>query len=859
MTTAMRTAIKDLRGDLRVAVDLREDAFTRRLDAEFVARGGRIVYAVDSAIMNILFRSLAPSEADMATIRSDMEGKGFDHIAAADFQLFKGPSTDLKRRETLLDRQRRVGHRLLWFLLHGNAAPGAQEFSKLLLLPGHVGEARTLFDSIVRQMAGQAARYSAFSEAAKTLKALAEPGRAGETVDLTKQDKVLRQVSKLFNELNEPHARFARYTELLKQKKILSLTAATNDRAFHDRRLFKNGGHVFLVDDQQHRLMDADPNYDGSISWWNIELHKRLPKRYVPSDRSALSTLDRLNRTLDPEEVRVILFTTNKEIIRAGGEYRPFKDRRPQESGGEYADLSFAELYLRHPRSLLVDGAFLRPGTADVDAKSGGQVVDGWLAALLDATLERPMSDGREPSIEADQLPAKAARLAFRRTVAATRQKIDEETRLARAIRSNRQLHMRFATNWADYLQDLVEEHDLNTSLAESETRLILRSEDVLSNEAINKLIAVLKARIRRRTEESWSNFFNTAADIGLELMGLPDAPERSVIWPVPPLYVEGNPTLIEPIEMFWDPARLRRDPNEIKRRLDDPKLKVSLQSTYVHTLCYGLLFAHAERWPLAKLLAQRALQIVKGLGVKTVPAPPNRTGVHVDGREAYFLLAAASRITARTWSDLEAAGAALTQASGIAIDAADGDAGRRTPLSGLRFAAEKLAIDVAKTVTPGLDVPEGYEPFSAFELRKRALSAIEDSQRCGVDRVRVLTNITLRSEYFHTLLLERVGGKRRAGAEVYEWEVERLVGDQLNDIAETYEDLRWLPLRDRALLRLGAARAGLSDKLPIPFRQSTLTDMDRHDETQGANNWDRKRLVLIEDAVELLKRGRAG
>ncbi len=65
-----------------------------------------------------------------------------------------------------------------------------------------------------------------------------------------------------------------------------------------------------------------------------------------------------------------------------------------------------------------------------------------------------------------------------------------------------------------------------------------------------------------------------------------------------------------------------------------------------MHALCYGLFFACAGRWPLTKLLAQRAVQIARGL---EADGQDEGVDLNITGREAYYLLSVAHRVTART------------------------------------------------------------------------------------------------------------------------------------------------------------------------------------------------------------------
>ncbi len=97
--------------------------------------------------------------------------------------------------------------------------------------------------------------------------------------------------------------------------------------------------------------------------------------------------------------MRVVLFTDNDLLIEAGAGYFPFKDRRDD----YYGQLTFSDLYLRHPRSLLVDPAFVRPHLGAGLPRAVSSEVDGWIDALLAGSPETAVQPGDR--VDIDRIP----------------------------------------------------------------------------------------------------------------------------------------------------------------------------------------------------------------------------------------------------------------------------------------------------------------------------------------------------------------------------------------------------------------------------------------------------------------------
>jgi hypothetical protein len=827
-----RAIISALRDDLRVAIDLRDRSFARRLDQDLVARGGRIIYAIDASIMNAHFA--AHELAEPGDRGRSVEDR------ANEYQVFRGP-VDGFVRPMLGKRQARLAQVMHSFLVEGRAGPGdlAQQ---LLLLPGHVAEARNLYDTIVEQFAKQPKRLADIAEVAKQLGDVIAAG--AKNAEGQSAEDLAAALSRALFEIDAPHLKFHRFNELLRRRRILGLPAAASEEPFNDARLRDdNNKHLFL----SRKLEPERPGFldetDGSSSWWELALTGRLPSIYVDSDRAALSTLDKLNRSLDPDRVRVVLFTNNNLLIEAGAGYRPYKDSRSD----FYGRLSFSDLYLRHPKALLVDGAFVRPHAEADGPRVASSDVDGWIDALLAGSLDTPVQPGDRAYGE--DISWGERWLQFRERARRMRRRLDDDTLFRRPLARNAALHTRFAYKWAMHLSRLTSDHVLNAAGAETALEQLVTKKTLNSAEQVEQVVAEAKARVRRLTEESWSDFFNTAADTGLELIGIPPIDSQTNVWPAPPLYARGNAAMSEPLHAFWWPIKVREDAPQILAQINGADREENLQLSYVHALCYALFFAFAGRWSLTKLLAQRAIQIARGLEVDGPKAGSD--AIVVTGREAYYLLSVAHRVTARTREHYLEARAALQSAMDCPADPIDGEGPSQEPLSGLRFETEGIAIDVGAAIAAG-----GPEKAQSDDLRQRIRSSLARAPVCGVAPVRKLCTIALRSEFFLTLSFPgpRKKGKIKrdpaAQAELSE-ELRNLIRQQLADLAEIYGDHANMPLRDRALLRLAAVTVGDGYVLPASLHQSSLAALQQTDKANAIRSLDRRRLARIETIVD--------
>ena len=837
--------------DLQAAIELRDASFSRRLDAEFMKAGGQIRYAIDAAILNYLFRE-KPSRQSIS--KDGESASHWSNVADRRYLIFGGPRNTNFRNienggdsapdsndETLTSVQNDLRQILLWYLVDGRTPSGQSSFSNLLLLRGHATEARNLYDRIVEQFGKQQQRLVSLNAHARQIEAILTRSEEDSISERESQADLLQELAGLAYDISDPHDKFSRINDLIRRRQIIGLKAAASNPAFDSPEFRVDQRHVFQIE-VEHSKSDLK---DELWSWWGDVLHGRLPKKYADLDRQALSSLDRINRALDPHKARVVLFTDNEQIIDAGSSYFPF-----EQLGGELATLSFSDLYLRHPRCLLTDSEFFRPsGAFASDEEAATMEVNGWLNTLLDETFVKTDAINDEGNRDGDNGSQTIAQqwLESRASAQWLRER-GSIRKLKSVLTRNPRIHTRFAGQWAGYLTRLKNQYEADTPILQDRLEELVAYFQPQRAEDVSKFIKEVRAKVKLLTEESWSTFFNTAADTGLELIDLPGVESRGAVWPVPAIFLQGNAEIQKVVEALWYPAEFRRDPNRVLDQIKKLARKQTLPSSYIHALCYGLMFAYADRWPLTALLAMQALQIVRQLEASSHDAVGH--GVAVNGREASYLLAVATRIESRTTEQRAEAHKLLREAMDSPRDIADSGEERR--LSGIRFKVEEIALDTAEAVAKVRDsdeISKAVGQKDIVQIRNRIVEAFSIARKCSIEQVRVHSEIALRSEYFFSLFGDLSPDEKKV-ADGYV--VRSFVQDQLRDLQMVYGNLGAAPLRDRSLLRLGAAAFGQFDVLPLELREGGLLEEIRENGA-SVRPIDRRRIERIEKLVESL------
>lgn len=802
--------------DLKSAAALREHSLTMSYDNHFVRSGGRIMYALDSAILNNLF-SVARDRKRVGQLSRERDYevfKGGGGVAPADF----------------IEEQRRLRHQVLWHILDSKYSD--QQHGKLLILPGHSVELRNLYDGIVEDFSLQDDRLKYIDEIAGRISLI-----PSEKSDLVRRQKLLEELEQLVFDLAEPHQKFIRLNGMLQSRKIVTLHIAQTDADFNIPVLRRDGKHIFHDVIAAQRDASIASTYEGSLSWWDNRLHGRLPERFRSSDNMALSALDSLNRQLAERRARVVLFTENAELLEAGRGYKPLKSS----ADAFLAELTFTDLYLRHPKSLLVDPRFIGPTSQTVGFFP--KDLDSWLSSLLSATLE---DIGLERNRELGRNDASSPLhewASFRELRNLQEHYLEDDSRLETALVRNPELHTRLIARWTAYIRERSREYATTTPFADAELKRIVGSgaKGELSS-GLASVLAETRLHVRNLTFRSWSHFYTTAADVGLELAEAPSSPLQPLVWSVPTLFISGGGPLQFSLRQLWDPKYVRTNHEQILAEMGRPDQSPDEQENYVETLRYGLLFAVAGRWSVTRLLALRAVEISEG--IKSVEMKPRTSAnIEVTGREAYYLAAVTSRVLARTKEDYTEARRLLDIARSISADFADESMAAQRTLSGIRFEAERLAQDLAHP-------PQSDEDL--WSARQRIKVQLDNVGNCQEKEVGDQTALDLRSTYFATYV---IGGRPAVGRlpPAEREMLSTLVSQQLEAADLIYGGLSHLPLRDFALVRLGVAVQG-PELLHGDLVESSVSRLERLDITHRMKLRHERVLSPIENAIDFIR-----
>jgi hypothetical protein len=842
-----------LRKDLRAAAELRRMSIARQFDDAYAEAGGTTVYAIDTAILNSMLSPGVPGDepADAPEGQKGAKSHSVSVRAAArpvagEYQIFYGPDGNARKAE-LRARQARLAPVLRWYLLDRHSRNGAPR--PYLLLPGHDFEARGLFDRIVAAISRQDQKLASVNQCAEELKRIVKSAREQDCPAEEVSPDVTRLLYALLFDIHEPHEKFEKFNQLLQDRRLMRTGSAIVDPRFTVPELRRHGRHVFALADFRRGRGARPRGSPGSMSWWSNELHGQLPESYLERDRIALSVLDDMNRAIDPSRARIVLFTDNSKFMGPGGRYFPWAEDRSD----FYAQMSFSDLYLRHVKSALLDPEFLRPTAPDAPLAEdwSHDDIDGWLETLLADVEEQEPARGAA-GVEAT-LEALASRLReFAGAASNGIAPIDQIERLQQVLRRKPKLHKDLVARWTDYVEKLIEGHSTIGAPAAEVIRETFGSHELASETGIDAFLEKIREVVRNLSEQSWNTFFRTAADTGLELIEISTGAQQEIVWPVPSLYFQTTGHLQKIIKSLWSPEQLRDQPNALVSMTDALRDQLDPRSAYVHTLCYGLMFAFAGRWPLSRLLAQRAIQVSKteGLSREGGGAPWST------GREAYYLLAVATRVLSHSEKDLDDARLALDLARNARADPAEGAERSGAPLTGVRFRAEAFAIDVAR-----LSYLEQKKPAEALRergrIRRGILEELSSSKKCEEPHIAVKTRVALRSEYFATFL----PGRKETHDEPLLLTIahserptlHRVVMDQIADIEALYEDKNYVPSRDRRLLQFIVLQLGRQARTPPWVAYRVEPGNDEGIIPAGTDYWSKQALAVVDGAIDKL------
>lgn len=609
------------------------DAATQRLylraresDQEFQAKGGTLVYSIDTDIV-VLY--LDPTTAPAMS----PAGAGSRHYT----HVFENDPEDLSVA---------LGKHITDFVFYGlrdqapivMAAPLQRELARVFEgIAAAAGKGQLAVEKELQKLKSAISRVRHILEGATT---------QGEQLDL-----LLNHLPELRNFLfgfSGPSVMLSRLEDLLTRTRLVGLNRA------HERPLG-------LTKSLQQALarpgsMGDFVDFQRSRERWKAFLIKtkspKKPDRNINTDSEVLAWLEMVNDGAHGD-VRVAHVTGDRAMFEAARSCTPFDKE------------SFAQRFLRDPRAFLAEPEVFF-GEDDDGTQSPGEFVE-W----LDVFLGKFMDESRLEEL-------------------ASGQEVDREV-VTQVLDDDAREVERFDRRWEDFCKPLVLDlagvspqtsspwEQYRDALTRHGIEIGAGHDEIYSLEAT---IEGLEHMIDARINETWRKCFNTSTRIGFDLLHFGDESHRSRY--APPITFPGYPVVSQ---FFSEKLRGAADVDRtlVGEALDDVP-------EYVFYLVFGGLFGAEGRWPLARVLADRA--------IAAIPLPEEQSeapGEKISGREAHYLRAIAGRLTARSMAAIDDAENSLADA--YAAPASDHRDNPEHTVTTLRFDAETIAFRVSRSL----------------------------------------------------------------------------------------------------------------------------------------------------------------
>jgi hypothetical protein len=703
--------------DLEEAVKLREMLMHRQLDRNFIGAGGRVCYAIDSTILHRYFGDALASHAELRIFH----GPPKSERSPSERRVFDIINTDLVQNLSARDKS----------------------FSPLLILPGHIEETRRLHEQLVATLdMNRTNRLNGRKALSSLLTALQDAPATRQRALLDENEGKLHELLYSVDESNE---KLARFNDLLASGRLRSTAKLHQDKRWF--ALMKEDPRLpsILQGDVEAIAVEVG---EGTAEWWQRRLDK-MPDRYVEKDKRALATLDRLNRVLRPHDIRVVLFTDNDLIVREGRRYRPFRHE-----DSDLRQYNFTDLYIRQPKAMLFEPEILRPSDPQANPSD-----IGWLDAFLSRVI------GTDGTMDL---------LSFRAHYTSRTLYENLVDIAGNALVDWPQAHVQLHRDWIDHIDTVTLAHVATSSIARSVIRQRLRlTDDGLPN------LSTLEHELHGLAETSWDSFYMSAARSGYEMLGLSLDRVRGQKRNVPILFLRNMPQAERLLDLAYEVDGVILHEDRIRDLLDQIEENSSRASRYAAALCYGILFAYADRWFVAKSLAVRAVEIATHeASIATAEIDDD-----VSGREALFLACVTHRLTARARSDLNECDRFLARARAVLASERETENSAYPVMTGVRFDGESIAIQTARSLFDAhalnWKIPSDSQLASIARDTILDANSLLNGRICDDDRVRRSTYSNVRTNYIANLfLLECAGALHGADLDL----LPDLIAGQLKD-----------------------------------------------------------------------------
>ena len=799
--------------DLKSAFELRRQFYQVEMDREFEAEGGTILYAVDSNVLYQHFQTFATATRAAAKTRYSCGA-------------FDGPIHRPEEQEDKAKITQVVVSYLVRALSSVHSKSIVRSVEPLLLLPGHAGEAKSVYDALISQFFGQKNRKR---ETKNYIEALLD--KIEKIADPKKRIKYIEDHEDAFHSalfgLEEPHDKFQEFNRLLGLPRLLNMARAAATPELKGLKNPESKKSVF----EDFALSDQLVSSEGSAAWWELNLGKKKPEPYIEADKAALSALDRINRNLRGQNVRVVLLTMGEDIIELGRQYKPYKH-----ADAKIGRFSFSDLYIRHPRCYLSRPDIFLPTQGDNKSSD----ITAWLDAMLSDISEK----GHRSLLEF---------IAISERFVGNQIAIKEVSK--RALTRNPEIHSEFYSNWTDYVSNVVLAHSGVTREARRSLELALKNKDMSRLDVLDEF----ETYVTQLTDESWNDFFFTAARSGYQLIGIANTSRVRKSRSVPPMILRNmgsGSDLISYLASENGVVRYEAQIQDILDRLVESRVP---SDGYVSSVCFASLFAHGSRWSVTKLMAQRAI----GIAERIKATKKDKKGHLVTGREAHFICAVAHRMTARSAKELDVCDYHIKKAKEKLND----EVGERKEredlcsapgLTGLRFDAESVAIDMSRLyfkVQSGgwtFDAKDGFESEHC-KIIERIKLLLAGSKECSQDFIRKWSCNSLRGSAFSCVfLMEKYGFlDEKTKDTVKSW-----LDEHIKDMTDLFYDKKnqWSVSALDIYLVLYMASFGVKvDPLLVAIRSAYTAIQAEHRGSQpyALMPFDKKRFRLLAELID--------
>ncbi len=450
-----------------------------------------------------------------------------------------------------------------------------------------------------------------------------------------------------------------------------------------DENLVKNASLIQALAPVDQNLQDMIEFRELREAWFDrlYETKSSRPITLLYDDAVAMARLEWVNDRLDSDQYRLLMITGDQSLFAAAESYS--KGSR-----------SFAENFLRHPRSYLAEPEVLLPQQEQACQEPGQKT--GMASCDSNRFVESLEMLGQ--SLELN----------------------DSETALEKSAQSVLDdvpdLLVKFQEKWSKYTSSLAA-RQIGNMKDVSEQLVGRKLKHLLTHNPED-----LQQLVDKKIDETWDSFFKTTTKTGYGLL-LYSTNDKPPARNAPPLRFDSFEKARKFVDTVITKGRLPAGAQQSLKVKDDPL-------DYTFYLVYALLYAYLGQWGFTRSLAANAAYLAEKGNVK-----------RITGREAYFLLAVAVRHGCKAPEDLTDAKQYLSLAKGLVAKEEHHDRNKD-----VRFESESLAIDLTAHLFKafkGEQLPE--DTPSLKDLQDSAIAQLKEL-KSGVEADEIIRAATERN-----------------------------------------------------------------------------------------------------------------